>query len=294
MILSDFTVICHNYGDFTGEKKYSEISSELFDALEKEAFDREWYLRGFYDNGKKLGARGDKECEIDFLSQSFAAISGGDYSRAKKAINIACEKLWDKENNIVKLCTPPFSGKGDDPGYIIRYCDGFRENGGQYTHAALWAVWGLLSVDEAEKAYDMLCDINPIVRSLEISSALRYKTEPYALCGDVYANKDHPGRGGWSLYTGSASWFVCIVIKKLLGYRENSGKSFSISPKLSEKFDRFQLKVSKYGYTHEISAKLIKSPKKVEIICDGKKVDAEKENFFHNTGHLPEITVENY
>ncbi len=293
MILSDFTVICQNYGDIAGAKKYSEISAELFDALEKEAFDGEWYLRGFYDNGKKLGARGDKECEIDFLSQSFAAISGCDHSRAKKAINIACEKLWDKENNVVKLFTPPFSGKGDDPGYIIGYCDGFRENGGQYTHAALWAVWGLLSVGQYGKAYEMLCDINPLIRSLEISSALRYKTEPYALCGDVYANKDHPGRGGWSLYTGSASWFVRIVIRELLGYREKNGKSFFISPRLSEKFDRFQLKISKHGYSHEINAKLVKSPNKVEILCDGKEVAAEKENFFDNSSHLPEITVEN-
>ncbi len=286
MILSDFTVICKNYGDLEGAKKYSEIASELYDTLEKEAFDGDRYIRGFYDSGKKLGARGDRECEIDFLPQAFAAISGGDPSRAKKAILLACEKLWDRENSVVKLFTPPFSGIGDDPGYIIRYCDGFRENGGQYTHAATWAVWGLLSVGEHEKAYEMLSDINPIARSLEISSALRYKTEPYALCGDVYSNVQHLGRGGWSLYTGSASWFVRIVINELLGYREHSGESFTVSPHLCEKFDRFDLKISRGGCSYEISARLNADLKKVEIYCNGRKTDPEKENFFGNRGLL--------
>ncbi len=228
MILSEFKTICKRRGDIEGALKYEEISSELSDTVEKSCFDTDRYLRGFYDSGKPLGALGDKECEIDLLTQSFAAISGKERARAKEAINLACDKLWDRENGIVKLFTPPFSGRGDNPGYITSYCDGFRENGGQYTHAALWAVWGLISVGEIEKAYEMLCDINPIVRSLDKSAAVRYKTEPYALCGDVYSNKDHEGRGGWSLYTGSASWFVQILLGEFIGLT-SYGKVFSPS-----------------------------------------------------------------
>ena len=287
MILSEFTVICQNYGDIAGAKKYSEISSELSEAIEKEAFDGRWYLRGFYDDGKKLGAHGDRECEIDFLSQSFAAISGEDRARAKNAMKVACEKLWDKENGIVKLFTPPFSGKGDDPGYIIGYCDGFRENGGQYTHAALWAVWGLISVGEYSKAYEMLCDINPLVRSADKSSAERYKTEPYALCGDVYSSEDHLGRGGWSLYTGSASWFVRVTLSELIGYREKHGKGFIISPSLSDNFDRFELKISNGGVSHEISTRRDHESKKIKILCDGKEINGEKEKFFDDSDIYP-------
>ena len=132
----------------------------------------------------------------------------------------------------------------------------------------------------------MLCDINPISRSLETSSALRYKTEPYALCGDVYSNPQHLGRGGWSLYTGSASWFVRIVINELLGYRELSGQGFVISPKLSEKLDRFDMTVSRAGHIYEISARLDTDLQKIEVYCNGRKITPEKENFFDDRGLL--------
>ncbi len=293
MILSDFTVICQKRGDIEGAKKYSELCKELSATIEKEAFAGDRYLRGFYDSGKPLGAPGDKECEIDFLPQAFAAIFGGDPVRSKQAIDTACEKLWDREYGVVKLFTPPFSGNGDDPGYISAYCDGFRENGGQYTHAALWAVWGLLSVGEHSKAYEMLCDINPIARSIDKNTAVRYKTEPYALCGDVYANEAHLGRGGWSLYTGSASWFVQIVLGKLIGFSENGGKSFNITPKLSENFDSFELALQREGKETKIRARLAKKGEKSEILLDGKKTDNERENFFDDKAQLIEITVEN-
>ncbi len=293
MILSEFTVICQNHGDIEGAKKYSEVSEELAEAIEKEAFSDDRYLRAFYDSGKPLGAPGDGECEIDFLPQAFAAISGGDPVRSKQAIDIACEKLWDRESGVIKLFTPPFSGKGDDPGYISAYCDGFRENGGQYTHAALWAVWGLLSVGKYSKAYEMLCDINPIARSIGKDSAVRYKTEPYALCGDVYSNEEHLGRGGWSLYTGSASWFVQIVLGKLVGFSENGGKSFTFTPKLSENFDRFELVLQRKGKETKICARRAEKGEKSEILLDGKKIDKQKEIFFDDKSHLIEITVEN-
>ncbi len=279
MILSEFTVICQNYGDAIGAKKYSEISEELLTTIEKEAFAEDRYLRGFYDSGKPLGAPGDNECEIDFLTQSFAAISGKDPHRAKAAMGLACDMLWDKEHGIVKLFTPPFSGNGDDPGYITSYCDGFRENGGQYTHAALWALWGLFSVGEYDKAYEMLCDINPIVRSLDKKDAERYKTEPYALCGDVYANEKHLGRGGWSLYTGSASWFVQIVLSELLGIKIDGGKHLNVSPKLSQKFDNFRLKIKINGKESEILA-ITNDTRETEVTLDGSKLAGEKENFF--------------
>ena len=265
MILLDFTSICTHRGDIEGAKKYERIASELSSAIENNAFDTDRYLRAFYDNGKPMGRAGDKECEIDILPQSFAAISGENRTRANLAINTACEKLWDRENRIVKLFSPAFSGEFDDPGYIAGYCDGLRENGGQYTHAALWAVWGLLSAGEHAKAYDMLCDINPVSISLRSADALRYKTEPYALCGDVYSNRSHTGRGGWSLYTGSASWFVQTVLGELVGISRKANGNFLIKPRFCDKFDEFTISLKQCGQKKKVALRKSSDKNGVEI-----------------------------
>lgn len=268
MILLDFTSICRDRGDIEGAKKYERIASELSRAIEERAFDTDRYIRAFYDDGKPMGRAGDRECEIDLLPQSFAAISGENRERSRVAINTACDMLWDRENHIVKLFSPPFSGDFDDPGYIVGYCEGLRENGGQYTHAAVWAIWGLLCAGEHEKAYDMLCEINPIKLSLARDDALRYKTEPYALCGDVYSSNSHLGRGGWSLYTGSASWFLQTVLGELIGISKKSNGSFVIKPRFCDKFDNVSVKIRNGKNEKEVTLKRYQKEKTAEISFD--------------------------
>ena len=210
------------------EDKYAEElekrAAQLTCAITENGWENGYFLRAFYDDGTKMGGKDSECCKIDLLPQAFSVLADiPDEEKKKSALSNAYRQLVSEQSGIIKLFSPPFSEDStDDPGYVKSYPMGIRENGGQYTHAATWAVWGLLSVGEHEKAYEMLSDINPISRSLEISSALRYKTEPYALCGDVYSNPQHLGRGGWSLYTGSASWFVRIVINELLGYPRDS------------------------------------------------------------------------
>ncbi len=265
MILLDFTSICKMRGDVEGAEKYARIAKDLSRAIEECAFDTDRYLRAFYDDGRPMGRPGDAECEIDLLPQAFAAISGENRARASLAMQTACDMLWDRENRIVKLFSPAFSGKYDDPGYIVGYCDGLRENGGQYTHASLWAIIGLLSLGENEKALEMLCDINPISISGCRESATRYKTEPYALCGDVYSSPSHLGRGGWSLYTGSASWFVQAVLGWLIGMSRQDNGNLLIKPRFCDSFDRFSLKIRYTDSEKEIFLERGKESESAEI-----------------------------
>ncbi len=279
-VLDKFIPICKMRGDISGAEKYAEISEKLREKIEKNAFSDGQYIRAFYDDGRALGAKGNAECEVDILAQSFAVIAGCDRKRAENALLSSLAKLWDRDVGIVKLFTPAFSGKNEIPGYIVSYCDGIRENGGQYTHGAMWALIALFLIGENEMGYDMLCDISPIHRYLDKERAEIYKTEPYALCGDVYSAKGHEGRGGWSLYTGSASWFVQAVLGYLIGYSENSGESFSLSPHLCEKLTKFTIKRIKDGKEFILCAKYDEKSKTCEITLNGKKIDAENENFF--------------
>ncbi|MBQ8743307.1 MAG: hypothetical protein IJZ03_08055 [Clostridia bacterium] len=291
MVLSDFAEICKKKGDEGGYKKYRDISNELTCAIEKNAYVKDRYLRGFYDDGRPLGAPESSECEIDLLTQSFACLSSCDRKRATKAMELACSKLWDRDARIVKLFTPAFSGYGEDPGYIRGYCSGFRENGGQYTHASLWAVWALFSIGKNTDAYEMLCDINPIVRSRDKRIAKKYKTEPYALCGDVYSNPEHNGRGGWSLYTGSASWFVRVTLSELIGFKKMGEGRFIMDPHLSESFSRFTLALRGKENICTVKASLAEKEASAETSVDGRSVENQKN--FSSDSKLIEITVEN-
>ncbi len=236
--------VCASLGETENERFFSEGAEKLYDGV-KAAFSGDWYLRGYYDSGEPLGIAGSKECEIDSLSQSFAVFMelemfGNVSGRSKTAINTAYERLFDRENGIMKLLSPPFDAGEAKPGYIKGYIPGVRENGGQYTHAAVWAAMALLLAGETAKGTEVLNAINPAVRSREKGFLEKYKIEPYALAGDVYTGKDCTGRGGWSHYTGAAAWYRKAVLECVFGLRlcENG---FHIAPHTSEMFDGAEL-----------------------------------------------------
>ena len=209
------------------------------------AFEGEWYLRGYYDDGTPLGKKGNEECEIDALSQSFAVFAewelfGKVSEKGRTAILSAYELLFDKENGIMKLLAPPFDKGGEKPGYIKGYLPGIRENGGQYTHAAVWAAMALMLAGEKEKGFEVLKAINPAVRSAEKGFCERYRAEPYALAGDVYSHPEHAGRGGWSHYTGAAAWYRKAVIETFFGVTL-CGRGFRIAPNMTEELDAAEL-----------------------------------------------------
>ncbi len=207
----DFAKICDLKKEYELSSYLRSVADEYTRAAEKYAWNGRWYLRGFYDNSDALGNEGNESCEIDILTQAWSVLSGmPDEDRRRQALSSAYEKLFDKENGVIKLFSPPFSEKSRDTGYVNRYPGGMRENGGQYTHAAVWFCMALFKEGMREEGEKVLSALLPNVK-YENGSGERYKTEPYALCGDVYSAKGHEGRGGWSLYTGSAGWLVQLA-----------------------------------------------------------------------------------
>ena len=193
---------------------YSErhiLKHAIFDS----AFDGNYFTRAFYENGDPLGSEKSEDCKIDLISQCWAAIALKDYPDCKEEINSALEfadkYLVDRKNGIIKLLYPPFDNPKHNPGYIKAYIPGVRENGGQYTHAAIWLAKAYFDIKEKDKAMEVLKIVNPIYHSNSKEIADIYKVEPYVVAADVYSNVDHLGRGGWTWYTGSAGWMYKVI-----------------------------------------------------------------------------------
>ncbi len=202
MVLRDLGELCRAQGDTENSDKLLRKSKELLRAGEG-AWTGRWYLRAYDDEGRAIGAPGCPECEIDSLPQSFAFFAGADRDRVREALSAAFERLYDSASGTVKLFDPPFDRGRAEPGYIRTYGPGFRENGGQYTHAAAWLALALIESGSRDRGLELLSAISPWGRDND-----RYLTEPYAVTADVYTAPGHLGRGGWSWYTGSAGWFL--------------------------------------------------------------------------------------
>lgn len=221
IILEKFALIASLRGDSNAE--YHTLSDTLGENIDKNAFNGKWFLRGFFDDGSPLGDESCDECKIDILPQAFSAICDSviekvrpgayrsSHDKIKSALDHAYKYLYDKENKILKLFYPPFDKTEKNPGYIKSYAPGLRENGGQYTHGAVWGAMGFLCGGQHERAEEITKAICPALRARDKKLFEKYKTEPYVLCGDVYSNISHSARGGWSWYTGSAAWYYELL-----------------------------------------------------------------------------------
>jgi cellobiose phosphorylase len=212
------------------------LCREQADLLQKNlhasGWDGKWYRRGYFDNGAPLGSQLSPACQIDAIAQSWAVLSGaGSADRCAQAMRSLDELLVDGDNGLIKLLTPPFDGLGPNPGYIQGYVPGVRENGGQYTHGAIWAVMAFAQMGNSERAWQLWSMINPVNHSLNADAVARYKVEPYVMAADVYSVAPHNGRGGWSWYTGSAGWAYRLLTESLLGITRE-GDKLSIRPLL--------------------------------------------------------------
>ena len=190
------------------------------DAIQESAWDGAWYRRGWFDDGSPLGTSTNKECRIDSIAQSWSVLSGiAPRERAKKALDSLAARLVNPQQRIVKLLDPPFNGKGPNPGYISGYVPGVRENGGQYTHGAIWAAMAFAASGDARRSWDVVDMINPVNHTRTPAEVAVYKVEPYVMSADVYSVAPHTGRGGWSWYTGSAGWMYRLLVEATLGLR---------------------------------------------------------------------------
>jgi cyclic beta-1,2-glucan synthetase len=218
----------------------------LLQAIEREAWDGDWYRRGYYDDGTPLGSVSSDECRIDSVAQSWAVISGGgEHGHAVRAMSAVNAQLVSRGDGLVKLFTPPFDHSAHDPGYIKAYPPGLRENGGQYTHAAIWTTlaWALLG--QGERAVELFSLLNPINHASTRTGIHRYKVEPYVVCADVYSSPAHIGRGGWTWYTGSAAWMYRTGIEGILGINVQ-GTTLKITPAIPRTWGGFEFTL-KFG-----------------------------------------------
>jgi cyclic beta-1,2-glucan synthetase len=233
--LNKYASLCDLIGDLERGASYRSQSKELLQSLEKNSWDGNWYLRAFFDDGTPLGSSENIECQINSIVQSWAILSGaakdtivredsaeGDYrtrERAERAMKSVAERLVQLDEGQVLLFDPPFDKMPRDPGYIKGYPPGIRENGGQYTHAAAWAVWAFAELGQGDRAEALYRMLNPIYHGNTLEKIKRYQVEPYVVAADVYSAPSHKGRGGWTWYTGSAGWMYRLGLEAILGVR---------------------------------------------------------------------------
>jgi cyclic beta-1,2-glucan synthetase len=217
-------------------------------AIEREAWDGDWYRRGYYDDGTVLGSVSSDECRIDSVAQSWAVISGAaPRERAQRAMSAVNTQLVSRSDGLVKLFTPPFDHSAKDPGYIKAYPPGLRENGGQYTHAAMWTTLAFALLGDGDRAGELFSLLNPINHASTNAGIHRYKVEPYVVCADVYSAPSHVGRGGWTWYTGSAGWMYRTAVEGILGIKV-CGATLVVDPCIPRAWPGFE-----FTYKHGTS-----------------------------------------
>lgn len=251
--LTAFMPIAAARGDTARVTAWTAHAAALRAALDGEAWDGDWYRRGWFDDGAPLGSSASDECRIDSIAQSWAVMSGGgDPARARRAMASAARELVSTETGLALLFAPPFDHTPLDPGYIKGYPPGIRENGGQYTHAALWSVIAWAMLGDGNQAGSLLAMLNPINHSLTPSELHRYKVEPYVVAADIYSRPPNVGRGGWTWYTGAAGWMQRAGLEHLLGVRIRDG-FLEIDPCIPDQWPGFDVTLQHLGCRYDIS-----------------------------------------
>ncbi len=219
-VLTRFSELANRHGDSTFSARCQSEAALLRRSIEQNGWDGEWYRRAYFDNGSPLGSASNPECQIDSVAQSWSVLSGiGDAQRSRKAMDALDKQLVDRNHGLIKLLAPPFDKSDLDPGYIRGYVPGVRENGGQYTHAAIWAAMAFAAMGDGARAWELFGMINPVNHARSPEELVTYKVEPYVMAADIYAVAPHIGRGGWTWYTGSAGWMYRLIVESLLGLR---------------------------------------------------------------------------
>lgn len=266
---------CECYAEICpGEAEKKELlglRDQMKAAVEEHGWDGQWYRRAFYDDGSPLGsASGEGGCMIDAIAQSWAVMAGLNPARSRQAMDSVWKELVDPAHGIIKLLTPPFDENGRDPGYIRGYPPGVRENGGQYTHAACWVLMAYAQLGDAKRAWQALNMLMPYAHSASSEQAKIYRVEPYVLSGDVYGEPPHAGRGGWTWYTGAASWLCRAAIRYLLGYERRGGRA-RLNALLPDDWDETSLRVRVGQARYTLTAR----KGEARISLDGRAVEGE-------------------
>ncbi|MDQ3287791.1 MAG: cyclic beta 1-2 glucan synthetase [Pseudomonadota bacterium] len=246
-----------------------ESAERLRQNLEQHAWDGAWYRRAWFDNGAPLGSTASDECRIDSIAQSWSVLSGaGEPARARQAMDSLDQNLVRRDAGLVQLLDPPFDKTPHDPGYIRGYVPGVRENGGQYTHAAIWATMAFAALGDSARAWELLRIINPVHHGDSAAAVAIYKVEPYVVAADVYAVEPHVGRGGWTWYTGSAGWMYRLVVESLLGL-QREGDTLRLAPCIPAEWPGYRMSYRFGASIYQIGVQQIESGAPSRLTLDG-------------------------
>ena len=256
-------------------ERYRAEAERLREKLDL-AWDGDWYRRAYYDDGSPLGSAQNEECRIDSIAQSWAVLSGAAPSRrAEQAMDAIRSLLVRRDAKLLLLLAPPFLASPQEPGYIKGYVPGIRENGGQYTHAALWSIMAIASLGHGDEACEYFHMINPVNRTRSKAEVETYRVEPYAVAADIYAHPLHSGRGGWTWYTGASGWMYRVGLESILGLKRR-GDLLSIDPCIPSTWPEYRmlwrLSRSRYEIVVENPSKRCRGVAHAEL--DGRPVDA--------------------
>ena len=255
-VLTQFAPIADRRGDTAFVEICKSNATKLSANIEQHAWDGGWYRRAYFDNGEPLGSESSQECKIDSLPQSWATLSNAvDPGRATEALDALATRLVRRDIGVIQLFDPPFDKSPMNPGYVKGYVPGVRENGGQYTHAAVWSVMAFATAGDCARAWEFFDLINPVRHGNTPDSIAIYKVEPYVVAADVYTNPQHAGHGGWTWYTGSAGWMYRLITESLLGLRLEIDKLHFV-PCIRPDWESYtiHLPLSRHGLPHSRSS----------------------------------------
>jgi cyclic beta-1,2-glucan synthetase len=254
-VLKQFAEVARGRNDVAFAEECTAQAARLRENIELHAWDGEWYRRAYFDNGEPLGSKENPECQIDALPQSWAVLSkAGDPERARLGMEAVDHRLVRRDARLIQLFDPPFDKSSLNPGYIKGYVPGVRENGGQYTHAAVWTAMAFALMGDHQRAWELFDLINPILHGRTPEEIAVYKVEPYVIAADVYGVAPHVGRGGWTWYTGSAGWMYRLATEGLLGLRVENG-FLTITPCMHPAWSTYKLQY-RFGATpYEITVR---------------------------------------
>jgi cyclic beta-1,2-glucan synthetase len=276
MTMTRFLTVAEWREDQARVERWRAFLAELETALEKHGWDGDWYRRAYFDDGTPLGSAANPECRIDSIAQSWGVISGAARpGRGEQAMKAVEQYLVRRGDGLVLLFTPPFDQWDVDPGYIKGYLPGVRENGGQYTHAALWSVLAFAELGDGDKAAELFSILNPINHASTRAGIHRYKVEPYVSVADVYTESPHLGRGGWTWYTGSAGWMYRAGVEWILGFRLR-GATLYLDPCIPRDWPGFGITFRYHAARYEVEVEnpggIMRGVQRVEV--DGEEIPA--------------------
>ena len=268
-VLRRFAPLARSHGDAAFAGLCEHEAEGLRTRIEASAWDGAWYRRAWFDDGTVLGSAANTECRMDSIAQSWSVLSGAaPADRAQRAMAALDAHLVHRDTRLIQLLDPPFDTSQPSPGYIEGYVPGVRENGGQYTHAAMWAAMAFAALGDTKRAWELFGLLNPLSHACDAAAVATYQVEPYVVAGDVYANAVHAGRGGWTWYTGSAGWMYQLIVESLLGVQKH-GNQLRLRPLLPKNWTTFDVSYRFGASTYTITCRAAPAYVAAGLVVDG-------------------------